>query len=260
MKTDERHRIIAELLRQRHEISVEELTAACGASGATIRRDLEVLATNGVLRRVHGGARSLIARGENPGYGQRELEDQDAKKRIATAVAGLLRDREHVWLDSGSTATEVARALDGRELTVMPMSLRSLNMLASGEAAAGTAGIRPALLLPGGSLVPGELSFRGPLAEANIRSLRFDTAVVTPCAMDLKDGLLAHDIEDAAVKRAGLESAGRVVAAASASKWDAQARALVAGLDRVDVLVTDKNFSADERAQLNEYSLEVVTV
>lgn len=256
MKTDERHRAIAELLRQRHEVTVEELTLACDASGATIRRDLEVLAVHGVLRRVHGGALSLIGRGETPGYGQRELEDQDTKQRIAAAVANLLRDREHVWLDSGSTATEVARALVGRELTIMPMSLRSLNAL-SGEGAAGT---RPTLLLPGGSLVPGELSFRGPLAESNVRSLRFDTAVVTPCAVDLRDGLLAHDLDDAAVKRAGVESASRVVVAAAAAKWHAVARALVGSLDRVDIIVTNKEFSREEQRRLDDNSVEVVNV
>lgn len=257
MKTDERHRVIAEMLRKRSEVSVDELILACDASGATIRRDLEVLATNGVLRRIHGGAKSLIAHGGNPGYGQRELEDQDVKKRIATAVAKLLRDGEHVWLDSGSTATEVARAVAGRELTLMPMSLRSLNAAAGEE---GGAGVRPSLLLPGGNLVPGELCFRGPLAESNIRSLRFDTAVVTPCAVDFKDGLLAHDLEDAAVKRAGLEAGARVVLAAAAVKWRAQARVLVASLERVDVMVTDKDFSAEERAQLDKYSVEVVNV
>jgi len=257
MKTDERHRTIAGLLRSHHEVTVEELTEACGASGATIRRDLDVLAANGVLRRVHGGARSLIGHGENPGYGQRELEDRDTKRRIAAAVAGLLRDREHVWLDSGSTATEIARAMTGRDLTVMPMSLRSLNVLAAEETTAGT---RPALLLPGGSLVPAELSFRGPLAESNVRSLRFDTAVVTPCAVDLRDGLLAHDLEDAAVKRAGLESASRVVVAAAAAKWEAQARALVASLDRVDIMVTDKQFSPAEQQRLDDSNVEVVNV
>jgi DeoR/GlpR family transcriptional regulator of sugar metabolism len=257
MKTDERHRVIAEMLRKRSEVSVDELILACDASGATIRRDLEVLAANGVLRRIHGGAKSLIAHGGNPGYGQRELEDQDVKKRIATAVAKLLRDGEHVWLDSGSTATEVARAVAGRELTLMPMSLRSLNAAAGEE---GGAGVRPSLLLPGGNLVPGELCFRGPLAESNIRSLRFDTAVVTPCAVDFKDGLLAHDLEDAAVKRAGLEAGARVVLAAAAAKWRAQARVLVASLERVDVMVTDKDFSAEERAQLDKYSVEVVNV
>lgn len=255
MKTEERHRLIGELLRRRAEVSVEELTGACEASGATIRRDLEVLASHGVLRRVHGGARSLIVRGENPGYGQRELEDQAVKIRIAAAVAGLLRDREHVWLDSGTTATEIARTLRGRELTLMPMSVRSLTAVTGDDP---NPGQRPALLLPGGSLVPGELCFRGPLAEANIRSLRFDTAVVTPCALNLKDGLLAHDLEDAAVKRAGLESAARVIVACAGSKWDANAVALVAPLDSVNVIVTDKDLSAEELAPLNKLSVEVV--
>jgi DeoR/GlpR family transcriptional regulator of sugar metabolism len=257
MKTEERHRYIGELLRQRHEVSVEELVNECGASGATIRRDLEILAGHGVLRRIHGGAKSLLMRGENPGYGQRELEEHGAKVRIAEGVASLLGDREHVWLDSGTTATEIARQLRQRELTLMPMSLRSLNVLAVGD---GPDGYRPALLLPGGSLIPGELSFRGPLAEATIRSLRFDTAVVTPCALNLRDGLLAHDVEDAAVKRAGLQSAARVVVACAGSKWNGSAIALVSALDAVDVIVTDKILNPEQLAQLETYSVKVVNV
>ncbi|MEK0155636.1 DeoR/GlpR family DNA-binding transcription regulator [Arthrobacter oryzae] len=256
MRTEERHRLIGELLRSREEVSVDELMAQCGASGATIRRDLDTLAVHGVLRRVHGGAKSLVLRGENPGYGQRELEEQHIKVRIAAGVAGLLQDREHVWLDSGTTATEIARQLRQRDLTLMPMSLPALNALT----AEGPAGHHPAVLVPGGSLIPGELCFRGPLAEANIRSLRFDTAVVTPCALNAKDGLLAHDLDDAAVKRAGLESAGRVIAACAGSKWNAAAVALVARLDTVDVIVTDRSFSAQELAQLEKHSVKVVNV
>ncbi|MGP4030620.1 DeoR/GlpR family DNA-binding transcription regulator [Pseudarthrobacter sp. 1C304] len=257
MNTDERHRRIGEILRVREHVTVDDLIAECGASGATIRRDLDVLELHGVLRRVHGGARSLVLRGENPEYGQRELEDHAVKVRIAAGVAGLLKDRSHVWLDSGTTATEVARQLEQRDLTLMPMSLRAVNVISGGGAAAGR---RPDLILPGGSLIRGELSFRGPMAESNIRSLRFDTAVVTPCALNLRDGLLAHDLDDAAVKRAGLESAARVVVACSGTKWNASAVALVASLDAVDVLVTDTRFSPEELGQLAQHSVEVVNV
>ena len=257
MSNEERHRLIGELLRHREHVTVDELMTECGASGATIRRDLDVLELHGVLRRVHGGARSLVLRGGNPEYGQRELEDHAVKVRIASGVAALLKDRSHVWLDSGTTATEVARQLRQRELTLMPMSLQAVNAITDGGPAAGR---RPELLLPGGSLTPGELSFRGPMTESNIRSLRFDTAVVTPCALDLRDGLLAHDLDDAAVKRAGLESAGRVIVACSGSKWNASAVALVAPLDAVDVLVTDKQLSTEELAQLTQHSVEVVIV
>jgi len=253
MGTADRHRLIGELLRTREEATVDELVDATGASGATIRRDLEILAANGVLKRIHGGARSLLARGDNPGYGQRALEDHDAKIRIASAVDALLKDREHVWLDSGSTATEVARRLSTRELTVMPMSLHGVDALTRVKD-----GRSPQLILPGGSLVPGERSFRGPMTEANIRSLRFDAAVVTPCALNLKDGLLAHDLDDAAVKRAGLESAARVIVASAGTKWNASAVALVAAMDTVDVIVTDLEPSPEDLARLNKLSVEVV--
>ncbi|MET3904083.1 DeoR/GlpR family DNA-binding transcription regulator [Paenarthrobacter sp. 4246] len=255
MGTADRHRLIGELLRTREQATVDELVDATGASGATIRRDLEILAANGVLKRIHGGARSLLARGENPGYGQRELEDHQAKTRIAEAVDGLINDREHVWLDSGSTATEIARRLGKRELTVMPMSLHGVEALTGQQS-----GRAPQLILPGGSLIAGEQSFRGPMTEANVRSLRFDTAVVTPCALNLKDGLLAHDLDDAAVKRAGLESAARVVVASAGSKWNASAVALVAAMDAVDVIVTDQKPSPEDLARLNKLSVEVVIV
>ncbi|MFK0041405.1 DeoR/GlpR family DNA-binding transcription regulator [Paenarthrobacter sp. NPDC090517] len=253
MGTADRHRLIGELLRTREEATVDELVQATGASGATVRRDLEILAANGVLKRIHGGARSLLARGDNPGYGQRELEDREAKVRIASAVDQLIKDREHVWLDSGSTATEIARRLSTRGLTVMPMSLHGVEALTGNKG-----GHAPELILPGGRLTPGEQSFRGPMTEANVRSLRFDTAVVTPCALNLKDGLLAHDLEDAAVKRAGLESATRVVVAASKSKWNANALALVAAMDTVAVIVTDQEPSPEDLARLNKLSVEVV--
>lgn len=253
MGTADRHRLIGELLRTREEATVDELVQATGASGATIRRDLEILAANGVLKRVHGGARSLLARGDNPGYGQRELEDHEAKVRIAQAVDPLIKDREHVWLDSGSTATEIARRLSHRALTVMPMSLHGVEALTRNKDRHA-----PELILPGGRLTPGEQSFRGPMTESNVRSLRFDTAVVTPCALNLKDGLLAHDLEDAAVKRAGLESAARVIVAASRSKWNASAVALVAAMDTVAVIVTDQEPSPEDLARLNKLSVEVV--
>ncbi|MCB5283003.1 Glucitol operon repressor [Arthrobacter sp. ES1] len=257
MGTEERHRRIGALLRHQEHVTIDELMGAVGASGATIRRDLDVLARHGVLRRVHGGARSLVLGGGYPEYGQREIEDHAVKVRIAAGVAALLPDRGHVWVDSGTTATAVARQLRLRQMTVMPMSLQAVSALTEGGPAAGR---HPDLLLPGGSLLAGERSFRGPMTESNIRSLRFDAAVLTPCALNLRDGMMAHDLDDAAVKRAGVESAARVIVACCAAKWDATAVALVASLDAVDVLVTDHQFSAGDLDQLTQHSVEVVIV
>ncbi|PLW73622.1 decarboxylase, partial [Streptomyces sp. DJ] len=155
----DRLRRITEAVREAGRLSVAELAELTGASEMTVRRDLEVLADQGVLERYRGGASSLLLRGEEPPFALRVQEGAEAKRRIAAEVAGLIADGESVVVDSGTTCLEVARALRNRRLTVMPLSLHAANALVGAP--------RLKLLLPGGEPRPGELALTGPLAEAS---------------------------------------------------------------------------------------------
>ncbi|WP_308289958.1 DeoR/GlpR family DNA-binding transcription regulator [Streptomyces cylindrosporus] len=231
MELSERHLAIMERLRESGRADVSVLAEATGTSEVTIRRDLEQLAALGVLRRVRGGAVSDLARGDEPPFVFRELKNTEAKRAIGAAVAGLVEDGEAVLLDGGTTALHIARALAGRRVTVMPLSLQAANALAS---AAPTR-----VILPGGELRPGELAVNGPLAEASLRALRFDTTILTCCGVSVTDGVTAYDLADAAVKTLAMAQARRVLLAADAGKFTRTALAAVAPVDRVDVLVTD---------------------
>nr|WP_155074172.1 DeoR/GlpR family DNA-binding transcription regulator [Streptomyces taklimakanensis] len=231
-------RRITDAVRGAGRLSVAELAELTGASEMTIRRDLDVLAGQGVLERYRGGASSLLLRGEEPPFALRADERQDAKRRIAAEVAELIADGESVVLDSGTTCLEVARALAGRRLTVTPLSLHAANALAD------TPG--PRLLLPGGEPRPGELALTGPLTEASLAALRFDTAVLGCCGLSAGDGMTAYDLADAAVKRAAVASARRVVAVADATKFSRTALALVAPASALDAVVTEEGAPDDE--------------
>lgn len=210
---------------------MSELAEATGTSEVTIRRDLEQLAALGALRRVRGGAVSDLARGDEPPFVFRELENTEAKRAIGTAVAELIRDGEAVLLDGGTTALHIARALAGRRVTVMPLSLQAANILAAAPPTR--------VILPGGELRPGELAVNGPLTEASLRALRFDTAILTCCGVSVTAGITAYNLADAAVKSLAISQARRVLLAADSTKFTRTALAAVAPLDRVDVLVTD---------------------
>ncbi|MTE22266.1 DeoR family transcriptional regulator [Streptomyces sp. TRM43335] len=238
MASTERLRRITDAVRGAGRLSVAELAELTGASEMTIRRDLDVLAGQGVLERYRGGASSLLLRGEEPPFALRADERQDAKRRIAAEVAELIADGESVVLDSGTTCLEVARALAGRRLTVTPLSLHAANALAD------TPG--PRLLLPGGEPRPGELALTGPLTEASLAALRFDTAVLGCCGLSAGDGMTAYDLADAAVKRAAVASARRVVAVADATKFSRTALALVAPASALDAVVTEEGAPDDE--------------
>ena len=231
MDASQRLSELVDALRRDGWVDVATAAAEFGTAELTIRRDLDVLVERGVARRVRGGAVNLMMRGEELPYAMRVLEVAGSKRRIAAAVAELIADGEAVGLDSGTTVAETARALAGRRLTVMPLSLHAAMALA------GSALVR--LMMPGGEARPGELAMVGPLALAGISALRFDTVVLGCCGVSPEGQVMAHDLGDAAVKQALLASGRRSVLAVDGSKFGRGALAVVCELAALDVVVTD---------------------
>jgi len=231
MDARERQAQLVSALQQTGRVDVAESAAALDAAEMTIRRDLEVLVSQGVARRVRGGAVSLLMRGDELPFATRQLNSGPSKQRMAELVATLVKDGEAVVLDSGTTGLAVAHALSGRRLTVMPLSLPAASVLSTSAPTT--------LIVPAGTARFGEGSLVGPMTENSVRSLRFDTAVLTCCGMSVAGGVTAHDVQDAAVKRAAIDSAARTILVAEGAKFARTALAVVSPITRVDVLVTD---------------------
>ncbi|KUL56752.1 decarboxylase [Streptomyces violaceusniger] len=253
MNNADRHGLIAKVVRDSGRATVQELAELTGASEMTIRRDLDTLAAQGVLERVRGGARTLLLRGEGPPFALRAHEAVEAKRRIAAEICALLVDGESVLLDSGTTCLEVARLLRERPVTVMPLSLQAIHLLAETPDHA-------TLVVPGGQPRAAEGALTGPLTLASLAALRFDTAVIGCCGLTAADGLTAYDLDDAAVKKAGIASARRVIAAADGSKLGHTAYAHVGPAALVHTLVTDTTAAAEEVTALEAGGTVVRTV
>ncbi|MER5599015.1 DeoR/GlpR family DNA-binding transcription regulator [Streptomyces sp. NPDC002265] len=245
MSNAERHGLIAKAVRDSGATTVQELAELTGASEMTIRRDLDTLAAQGVLERVRGGARTLLLRGEEPPFALRTNESVDAKRRIAAEVCALIADGESVLLDSGTTCLEVARVLRDRPVTVMPLSLQAIHLF-------GTAPGPATLIVPGGQPRAAEGALTGPLTLASLAALRFDTAVIGCCGLSAADGLTAYDLDDAAVKRAAMTSARRVLLATDGSKLGHTAFAHVGPSTLLHTLVTDATAPLDEVTALED--------
>jgi len=243
-----RQAALVDLLQRDGRVEVSAAAERFGTAEMTVRRDLDVLVARGIARRVRGGAVSLLMRGEEMPFSMRAVDAADEKRRIGLATAELIQDGESVLLDSGTTALEVARALKGRRLTVMPLSLHAAMVLSGQDS------VR--LLMPGGETRPGELALVGPLALAGINAVRFDTAVLSCCG--LADGqVTAHDLGDAAAKQAMLSAAARVILVADASKFGRTAMAAVCGTERIDVVITGTGAPGETISAMASRGVEV---
>ncbi|MFB8277778.1 DeoR/GlpR family DNA-binding transcription regulator [Nocardia colli] len=249
MASTDRLKQITDAVREAGEIGVAELAERTGASEMTIRRDLETLAAQGVLERYRGGARTLLLRGDEPPFALRAGEGREAKRRIAIEAAALIADGESVVLDSGTTCLEVARVLEHRRLTVLPLSLHAVNAL--------TGAPQLTLLVPGGTPRRGELALTGPLTLASLAALRFDTAILGCCGLNATDGITAYDLDDAAIKRAAIASSRRVIAVTEAAKLSHTALAFVAPAAALHAIVTDESAAPDDTAALEAAGVPV---
>jgi DeoR/GlpR family transcriptional regulator of sugar metabolism len=229
LAAERRHEILARLDRD-GRVVVGELVTGLSVSEDTIRRDLEELAAQGLLHRVHGGA--LASPPEALPFERRLEVDREEKVALAKAAVPIVESARTLVVDGGTTALEVARHLpanwDGVVVTNAPP-----------VAAALAAHPRAEVVVVGGRLLKDEQVAVGPVAIDAFRTVRADACVLGVCAFDPEVGVTTSNDDEAQVKRAMIACSDQVVALATRDKLHASSPWVVASLDQIDHLVTD---------------------
>jgi DeoR/GlpR family transcriptional regulator of sugar metabolism len=251
ISNEERQRNILTLLARKGRLSVTEIVQKFKVSQATARRDLETLAEQGKLQRVHGGAISLRQAPPEPPIVQRAAKLKSEKVRIGKAAASLVKDGETILLGSGTTVAEVANALQQRKgITVLTNSLPVLNTL-SGKPEINVIAL-------GGMLRASELSFIGHITEQALAEVRADKVIIGVHALSLEHGLTSDYMPETLTDRAILHAGGEVIVVADHTKINTVSTALLAPLTSIHTLVTDNKISAEFKDGLSAAGIHVV--
>jgi DeoR/GlpR family transcriptional regulator of sugar metabolism len=253
-----RHRqsLILQAVRSDGSARVSDLTQRLGVSDMTIRRDLEVLARDGLIEKVHGGA---VLPGspasQEPGFEAKLVLERPEKTAIARAAAGLVRPGTAIALAGGTTTFALAQCLlDVPGLTIVTNSLRVTNLFSGTRGLDGSA---DPVVLTGGVRTPSE-ALVGPVADLTIRSLHFDLLFLGCFGIDPDAGLTTPNLAEAETNRAFIRVARRVVVLADHTKWGLVSLSSFARLSDVDVLVTDEMLPHEARGQAAEQVGEIV--
>lgn len=255
MLTDDRRRGIVAAVRRRGSVPVAELAGSFAASEATIRRDLEHLASDGLVRRVRGGA--CDPRGDarpepDPrGFAQVARDAAGPKREVARLAAGLVEEGDVIALDIGTTVAAMCPFLQEKSITVVTASLAVVNALA------GARDIE--LVVLGGILRPTYGSLVGSLTESALRQVRVDRAFLGTSGIRPDGTVLDTTPSEVPIKRGLLDIAISSCLLADGGKLPGTGYLEVAPLDRFDVLATDQPPAADALTPDPDSDLEVLT-
>ncbi|MFD6394814.1 DeoR/GlpR family DNA-binding transcription regulator [Nocardia sp. NPDC055029] len=253
MYAEERQQAIATVIGHRGRVSVAELADQYGVTTETVRRDLAVLDRLGLIRRVHGGA---VVSGAlttiELGTVERDSTRAAEKDRIAELAQRFLPGSGgSVLFDAGTTTSRVAAALP-TDLDLVAVT----NSLPIATRLTGFAGVRLHLL--GGRVRGVTQAAVGAETLRLLGELRVDVAFVGTNALTVRHGLSTPDPEEAAVKRAMIAAADRVVVVADAGKVGREDFVRFGSIGDIDVLVTDTDIPATAHAELVGAGIEVV--
>lgn len=245
---EERRGRIIEILNKEGKVTPPDLSRRLGVSVDTVRRDLIHLEHAGQLTKVHGGA--LPPSPAAAPYPVRKEQSSAAKAAAAKLAAAQVQPGQIVFIDSGTTAEEAARRL--------PADLKATVITHSIPAAAALANHKQVeVIMPGGSLNPELMILSGSAAAETLSRIHADICILGVCSIDPETGLTCTSFEETAIKRILIENARKVVVPATADKLGTAAPFGIAGLDAVDMLITEKS-AADE--QLMPYREQGIAV
>ncbi len=251
MNARNRRSIIEERVNVLGEVSLADLADEFEVSEMTIRRDLDVLEVDGVLRKVMGGAISLIGKATEPSFTARASVAAAEKIHLARLAVSLIKPHQTVILDSGSTVLAIAREIRRKNLalTIVTPSLPAAIELADEP--------DTTVIVTGGRLRSGELSLIGSDAEDAFLRYNCDVYFMGIAGLDGVRGASEYHRDEGAVKRHAVRASDKVVAVVDKNKLGRVQLINVAMPSEIDAVVTDASADHPVLKQLEEHGVSV---
>ena len=246
---EERRSKILNILSEDGKLTVPGLSKRLQVSVDTIRRDLIELEQAGHLSRVHGGA--LPQSPSTRSYSIRKNEQSPAVHEIAKVVAGLVKREQILFLDSGTTAVEIARCL--------PITLQATVITISPPVAVALAehpGIQ-VIMLPG-ILNKETMSVTGGTTLEALKKIRADICIIGVCSIHAEMGITTASYEESETKRRMILNSSETIVAVTADKLGTVVAFEVAGIDCIGRLITESSVTDETLQPYKQANIEII--
>ena len=238
VSADQRRRQILDLLARDGYESIQALARVMHVSEMTIRRDLNVLESEGLIRRTHGGAVTESIGQVDLDYVARRTQHAVAKRQIGEAAATFVKDGDVIFLDAGTTVLAITEYLLHRQsLTVVTHSLTVVDRLNGRE------GIE--LYLLGGQVRRDLMSVVGFQTQEFLATYALDKAFLGTGGIHPKRGLTHSTVEEIPIKKRAAQNAREVYVLADRTKFNKSGSMFFLPPSQIDYLITEGKSQAE---------------
>ncbi|MBE6870568.1 MAG: DeoR/GlpR transcriptional regulator [Ruminococcaceae bacterium] len=249
---EKRANIIYGYIKQNKTVTLRELCALFpDYNEMTIRRDLNLLAKNGYIRRTRGGA--VLCEDVLPSdfeHSSRSSSAQAQKSKIALLALEYVEEASSVYFDSGTTVQELAKMLPDKPLFVTTNGVETVNLLKQKE--------KVEVVLTGGTLNKAVASMSGPIALNALEQINIDTAFMGAAGFSAEHGFTNALVNECELKRKAVSWAKHVVMLIDSTKFGKTLPYTFCMPENVDVIITDKPLPDELAEAAKQAGIKVV--
>jgi DeoR family fructose operon transcriptional repressor len=249
---EERRQYILNLINKTGSIKAIDIAKMLEVSELTIRRDLDKLAKNELLKRTHGGAINILSVGHEMKFDVQKEKYIDEKKRIALAASSLIEEGDVILIEAGTTGYQTALNMTNRvKLTIITNSCDIAVLL-------GKTNPDYKIVSSGGILNTDTRALVGPIADFAFKTTFVDKAFIGISGIDLEKGITAADPIEAQTKKNIIACAKQVIALADHSKIGHIAMNYVAPVHMINTFITDAEADEQFTEKLKELGIKII--
>ena len=249
----ERHKYILDSLNKHGFVRITDVANELGVTKVTIRKDIKILESKGLLYKVHGSARPANPHVADLDVHVKDNINRDAKRRIAQRAAEMLGETDSIIVASGSTVYAFAEEIKMRmwhHLNIVTPFLRLGVLLNESE--------NVNVVQLGGCVHKKSLSAIGGYAEAALSDFSCSKLFFGVDGIDLEHGITTSTIEEAKLTQVMMRSASKIIILADSSKFGQRGFGRICSLEEIDVIVTDSRISEQAVAMAEEAGVDLV--
>lgn len=240
---------IKEIITEHKSVTVAKLAHEFEVTEETIRRDLQALEKEGVLKRIYGGAYIDDVQ-DDVDVSLRERIMVKEKESIAKDCAQFINPGDSIFLDASTTSLYIALAIKDLRLTVITNSLKIANFLADAPDIH--------LLLIGGIYNKRSMSMLGKNAEESLKQYFVDKAFVSCRSAHQNTGITDSNEQQAEIRKIAINHANESYLVVDHTKFNKTAFAFISDFDAIDTLVTDKKVDDEWQAYLESKDVTII--
>mgnify|MGYP000915928983 CR=1 FL=1 len=231
-------------------VTLDRICEQFDISKSTLRRDLEEILQSGDIKKIYGGGTVLPQR-QLISFKERNIANPEAKRKIASAAADLVKEGDIIFLDSGTTTLPVIDFITKKKrVTILTNNVEIILRAIPYE--------NINIISLSGTLSRKTLSFTGATAEQVLQHYNISKAFMATTGFSVSNGVTNSSPVESEIKRTAVQRSQHVYLLADSSKFNAVSLVTYCDLNQIDLLITEKEPTSDIRDYLEQNGKQIL--